>query len=117
MSGVFRLDGELFPRDPIQKNWVRLPVARFGNNLPVFSPFWQLELSFGILDTATDVTFFETKFQATGLHVLIAPHPETGILTTFSGVAIRNFTHSFNDVEKNSWNVNNRLTLARIYVP
>ena len=116
MSGVFQLDGELFPRDPVQKQWSRVQVGRQGNNLPIYTAFWQLELGFAILDTATDVNFFETKFQAGGAHTLTAPHPETGILTLFTGVAVRNFTHTFNEFNKNTWNDDSRLTLARIVV-
>ncbi len=116
MSGVFEIDNELFPRDPIQKNWTRVAAGRQGTNLPIFSAFWQLDLSFGILETDDEITFFETKFQAEGPHILTAPHPETGILTLFTGVSIRQFTHTFNSIEKNNWNTNARLTLARIAV-
>ncbi len=115
MSGVFELDNELFRRDPVQKNWTRIAVGRQGTNLPIYSAFWQLDLSFGILDT-TEMSFFDAKFQEEGLHTLKASHPESGILTLFTGVAIRNFVHTFNDIESNDWNTNARLTLARIVV-
>lgn len=114
MSGTYQLDGNLFTKNPLAKRWQRQQVARSGVGESIYSDFWQIELSFGILSVADDIPFFEAQWFAGGLHTAVLPHPETGNLTGFTGVNIAEFGYEFNDVEADSWADGGRLLLDHI---
>lgn len=114
MSGTYQLDGELFTKNPLAKRWQRRKIAADGVGQPIFTSFWQLELSFGTLETQSDVDFFEGKFLAGGLVSAVLPHPKTGNLTGFTGVAIEEFSYEYNDVEADSWAESARMLLGHI---
>ena len=116
MSGTFRLDNSLFPRDPLTKRWTRQRVATAGRGEGIFIDFWQLEMRFGTLDTVGESDFFMSKFLAGGLHDAVLPHPEDGSLVSFTGVAIANYSFSFGDVDRDSFAENPVLTLASVPV-
>lgn len=111
----YNLDGTNFPKDPLNKRWSRQRVATGGTGEPIYSVFWQCELTFGILDVDTDVSFFEGRFLAGGLHTATLPHPQTGAMTGFTGVAVTDFSYEFSDVESDAWTESGaRMTLAHI---
>jgi hypothetical protein len=114
MSGTYQLDGSLFTKNPLAKRWQRQQIARSGVGESIYSDFWQIELSFGILSVADDIPFFEARWFAGGLHTAVLPHPETGNLTGFTGVNIAEFNYEFNDVEADSWADGGRLLLDHI---
>lgn len=110
----YKLDGTDFPTDPIAKRWQRQQIATKGVGEPIYSAFWSIELSFPILETETDVNYFEGKWLAGGLHSATLPHPKTGIMTTFTGTAIQNFEYELMDVDNDSYAANGRLVLSHI---
>lgn len=57
------------------------------------------------------MTFFESRYVNGGLYNALLPHPVTGALVGFTGVAIDAFEYSFNDVERDSWVNSYRLSL------
>lgn len=116
MSGTFRLDGVLFPRDPLIKRWTRQRVAAHSNGEGIFVDLWQLDMRFGTLDIIGENDFFMGKFLEGGLHDAVLPHPEDGSLQLFTGVAIANYPFSFGDVDHDAWAVNPTLTLTGIPV-
>ena len=50
-----------------------------------------------------DVAFFEGRWLAGGLHTARLPHPQTGLMTTFTGTNIADFSCEFLDVEEDNW--------------
>jgi len=113
---AYTLDGAAFPQDPLIKRWTRSPIAVVGTQENVYAAFWSIELSFGIL-SRDEVSFFEQKWNAGGLHSVTLPHPATGVLTGFTGVAIRSFEYTLNDIDRDSWAEDgSRLLLARIHL-
>lgn len=114
MSGTYRIDGELFPQNPIAKRWQRQSVAVGGVGETIYSDFWQVELSFGTLESNPDIAFFENKWLSGGLHSAVLPHPRTGELVGFTGVNIQEFNHEFNDIDSDSWAESGRLVLNHI---
>jgi hypothetical protein len=116
MSGTFQLDGELFIRDPLTKRWVRERTATGGVGEGIFIDIWRLEMRFGTLATTGESDFFMGKFLEGGLHNAVLPHPEDGSLQSFTGVAIANYSFSFNDIDRDGWATNPVLVLAGIPV-
>lgn len=114
MSGTYKLDGQLFSRNPLTKPWRRTQVNVHGTNEPIFTDFWQLEMSFGWLTSASEMNFFESAFLDGGAHTAQLPHPQTGHLTGFTGVFIDDFSYEFNDYERNKYAVGARLVLGHI---
>jgi hypothetical protein len=116
MSGTFRLDNELFPKDPLTKRWVRERTATQGPGEPIFVDLWRFEMRFGTLETVGEHSFFLGKFLESGLHTAVLPHPEDGSLQTFTGVAISDYRFSFNDIDRDGWTVNPVMILGSIPV-
>ncbi len=114
MSGTYKLGGELFPKNPLAKNWRRTQIGTHGTNEPIFVNIWQLEMSFGWLNSVAEMSFFENRFLTGGAYTAQLPHPETGELTGFTGVYIGNFSYEFNDIERNKYAIGARLILERI---
>lgn len=114
MSGTFQLDSELFPKDPLFKRWTRAQVGVAGTGEGIYSNFWSITLNFGILDMASEVPYFENKWLSGGLHTAVLPHPQTGVLTGFTGTNIRDFSYELNDIDSNSWATNPTLTIDHI---
>lgn len=116
MSGTFQIDGNLYPRDPLTKTWQRQRTATGGQGEGIFIDFWQLDMRFGTLDLIGESDFFMDKFLEAGLHTVVLPHPEDGSLQTFTGVAIADYSFSFNDIDRDVWAVNPRLVMTSIPV-
>lgn len=116
MSGTFQLDGSLFPKDPLIKRWVRERAGTQGPGEGIYVDVWRLEMSFGTLDIIGESNYFMSKFQESGLHTAVLPHPETGALTTFTGVAITEYAFSFGDTDHDNYALNPRLILSAIPV-
>lgn len=111
----YKLDGADFPIDPLTKRWSRQQVQTGGAGEPIYSAFWQCELNFTHLDVSGEVSFFEAAWLSGGLHTATLPHPKTGGMVGFTGVAITDFGYSFNDVESDSWTESGpRLVLSHI---
>lgn len=103
---------ELFPKNPLTKRWNSRKIASKGNREPIYSAFWQIDLGFGILETAAESSFFESRKIAGGLYNAVLPHPITGHLTGFTGVAIEDYTYEMGDIDADYWAFNPRLTLT-----
>jgi hypothetical protein len=114
MSGTYKLDGSLFERNPLTKTWTRQQVGVHGTNEPIFTDFWRLDMSFGWLESATEMNFFEDAFLGGGEHTAQLPHPQTGNLTGFTGLYIAEFSYDFNEYERNKYAVGARLVLEHI---
>lgn len=118
MSGTYQLSQvnsstmELFPQNPIAKRWTANRVATGGTREPIFSGFWQVELSFSTLQVQGESNFFESRFIAGGLYNAILPHPITGALVGFTGTAIEDTNFEFTDVERDSWAEGTRVVLS-----
>lgn len=116
MSGTFRISQpasstmELFPADPLTKRWAPQRVGTGGSGAPIFAAFWRIEMGFGSLPYS-DAKFFESRFVAGGLFSAYLPHPTSGALVGFTGTAIEDFSFQWNDVERNSWVDDARLTM------
>lgn len=114
MSGTYKLDGILFTQNPIAKRWSRQAVAVSGVAEAIYSDFWQIELSFGDLETNPDIAYLETRWLAGGLHTAVLPHPQTGHLTGFTGVNIQDIGYEFTDVDSDGWANGTRMMLNHI---
>jgi len=112
----FLIDGETISCGPLTKNWRRPMLGRHGTFEPVQSGVWAVDLSFGLLESDGGITTLEEAYQADGLHVVDLPHPRTGLMTTFSGVAIDDLSHTFNEFDSDGWNQDVRLSLSGIVV-
>lgn len=118
MSGTYQISVpnsavlELFPKNPLTKRWDAQQVATRGQRSPIFSAVYNLEMSFGILETQGQHSFFESRYIAGGLYNAILPHPITGNLTGFTGVAILDYSAEFNDIDRDSYAEGARMGLS-----
>jgi len=111
----YKLDGIDFPKDPLTKRWSRQQVATGGAGEPIYTAFWQIELAFPILSVDDEVSFFEAAWLSGGLHTAVLPHPKTGSMTGFTGVAIVDFSYELSDVDSDGWTESGpRLRLGHI---
>ena len=110
------LDGSVFPRNPLTKLWRPALQGGFGNSEPILSGLWTLDLNFGILESVTQVEFFENAYQAGGLHTARLPHPQTGQLHNFSGVAIEDLSHTFDEWDSDAYNSDTILRLSNLAI-
>ncbi|GAG01430.1 unnamed protein product, partial [marine sediment metagenome] len=113
MAIRYKLDGFDFTKDPLSKRWARQSIATTGVGEPLYSDFWLVELSWGNMEIA-DVSFFEGRWLAGGLHTAVLPHPETGIMTGFTGVAILDVNYEYQDVDEDNWAGGVRMQLGHI---
>jgi hypothetical protein len=116
MSGTYEIDGAQFPTNPLTKRWSREQVGVQGNGAPIYGAFWQLELGWDRLATATDNAFFEAYYLNGGLHTIKVPHPLNAALTQFTGTAITEYSYEIDDVERDSWAVSPRMLIGHINI-
>lgn len=114
MSGTYEIDGTLFPRNPLRKRWSRRAVAVKGTGEPIFSAFWNIELSFGAMEVNGENSYFEAHYLNGGLHTAKLPHPFDGTLVTFTGVSFAEVNFEFSDVDQDFWAMNSRVKLDHI---
>lgn len=114
MSGTYELDGSLFPANPLEKRWSRRQVGTGGTGAPVFGPYWEFEMTFGTLTAGYENAYFMAYYLTGGLHTVTVPHPFNGQLTTFTGVAIREVTFQFSDIDRDYWAVGSRVVFSHI---
>lgn len=118
MSGTYQLSQfgtstmELFPKNPLTKRWARQQIATGGTRKPIFSDIWTFESTFGMLQVDGEASFFESRFIAGGLYNAVLPHPITGNLTGFTGVAISAVDYTFTDVSRDFWAEGSRMALS-----
>jgi len=116
MSGTYQIDGDLFIENPLQKRWTRssLGVGTFGK--PIAAQFWSLDFSFGEMSagSGTASSYLVAKWLGDGLHSAVLPHPLTGDLALFSGVAIDNVSFTYTDQDRDKWVGNARMKLSHI---
>lgn len=108
MSGTYRisLPGsstlEAFPGNPLTKSPTLQRIATGGQGEPIFAAFFTWNFGWEHLPRS-EALFFESRYMAGGLYNAVLPHPKTGVLTGFTGVAIENVDYTVNDVERDSW--------------
>lgn len=118
MSGTYQLSEyngstmALFPQNPIAKRWASARIGTGGTREPIFSSFWNVELSFGTLKVQGESDFFESRFVAGGLYQAVLPHPITGLLVGFTGTSIEDVSFEFNDVNRDYWAEGTRVVLG-----
>lgn len=116
MSGTYQLSQigsstmAQFPSNPLTKTPRLQRVGTTGAGGPIFAAFFQWDFGWGP-GPRSEMTFFESRYINGGLYNALLPHPITGNLTGFTGVAIDNFDYTFNDVERDSWVDGYRLSL------
>lgn len=116
MSGSYAISAissptlSLFPETPLSKSPRLNRLATSGAGAPIFAAFFQWDFNWGP-GPRSDVTFFESRYIAGGLYNALLPHPITGALVGFTGVAIDDVSYTFNDVERDSWYDSLRVTL------
>lgn len=116
MSGTYSISQvgsstqALFPQNPLSKTPRLQRVATSGAGGPIFAAFFQWDFNWGP-GPRSDVAFFESRYINGGLYNAVLPHPITGALVGFTGVAIDDVSYTFNDVERDSWYDNLRVTL------
>ncbi len=113
MAIRYQLDSTDFTKDPLNKRWSRQSIATSGVGEPLYSDFWQVELSWGNMAIG-DVAFFEGRWLAGGLHTAKLPHPKTGVMTGFTGVAILDVGYEFLDADSDGWAGGVRMQLGHI---
>ena len=116
MSGTYQIDGFIFKEQPLQKQWQRTPIGRLGNGEPVYSAFWDISLSFGTLElgTGTSTAQFMQYWVDNKIHSAVLPHPVSGSLTVFSGIAIDEIQYAIGDFDVDAWVSNLYLKLSHI---
>lgn len=118
MSGTYQLSEynsatmALYPQNPISKRWTASKIATGGTREPIFSNFWNVELSFGTLKVQGESDFFESRFIAGGLYQAILPHPISGALVGFTGTSIEEVSFDFSDVDRDYWAEGARIVLG-----
>jgi hypothetical protein len=116
MSGTYALSAinsstmALMPSNPLTKSPRLQRVATSGAGAPIFAAFFTWDLGWGP-GPRSDISFFESRYIAGGLYNALLPHPITGNLTGFTGVAIEDVSYSLGDVERDSWYDSLRVTL------
>lgn len=99
-----------FPANPLTKSPRLQRVGTSGAGGPIFAAFFTWDFGWGP-GPRSDVTFFESRYINGGLYNALLPHPITGALVGFTGVAIDDVSYTFNDVERDSWYDSLRVTL------
>lgn len=116
MSGTYAISQigssalQLFNSNPLSKTPRLNRLGTSGAGAPIFGAFFVWDFGWGP-GPRSDVTFFESRYINGGLYNCVLPHPITGNLTGFTGVAIEDVSYTFNDVERDSWYDNLRVTL------
>lgn len=116
MSGTYQISApasstlSLFPENPLTKTPRLNRLGTSGAGAPIFAAFFQWDFGWGP-GPRSDVSFFESRYIAGGLFNAVLPHPITGNLTGFTGVAIEDVSYTFNDVERDSWYDSLRVSL------
>jgi hypothetical protein len=116
MSGTYQINQPgsstqaLFPSNPLSKSPRLQRVGTSGAGSPIFAAFFIWDFNWGP-GPRSDVSFFESRYINGGLYNCVLPHPITGNLTGFTGVAIEDVSYTFNDVERDSWYDNLRVSL------
>lgn len=113
MSGTYALDGAYFPINPVEKRWDREQLATGGTGEAILSEVWTLELTFAELESP-DAGWFYDRWTAGGLHTAQLPHPRDGKLTGFTGVSIQSWVTTFNDVDRDNWQLGGRMLLGNV---
>jgi hypothetical protein len=100
MSGTYQISQPgsstqaLFPSNPLSKSPRLQRVGTSGAGSPIFAAFFQWDFNWGP-GPRSDVSFFESRYINGGL----------------TGVAIEDVSCTFNDVERDSWYDNLRVSL------
>jgi hypothetical protein len=102
---------ELMPENPLNKSPRLNRLATSGAGAPIFAAFFQWDFGWGADARANVAPFFESRYIAGGLYNCLLPHPITGALVGFTGVAIEDVNYTINDVERDSWVDGYRVTL------
>lgn len=116
MSGTYQISQPgsstlaLFPSNPLTKSPRLQRLGTSGAGAPIFAAFFQWDFGWGP-GPRSDVSFFESRYIAGGLYNCVLPHPISGALVGFTGVAIDDVSYTFNDVERDSWYDNLRVSL------
>lgn len=118
MSGTYQLDNILFLENPLEKQWQREQVGINGLGLPIYSPYWNLDLTFSLsaIGTGTNSTFLMDKWLENNLHTAVLPHPQHGFLATFTNVNIKKVDFVFNEYERDTWVDGVQLSLSHLDV-
>lgn len=108
MSGTYQISQpgsstmEQFISNPLSKSPRLQQIATGGQGEPIFASFFTWDFNWEHLPKS-EALFFESRYIAGGLYNAILPHPRSGALVSFTGVAIENVDYSVNDVERDSW--------------
>lgn len=117
MSGTYQISAiasstmALFPENPRSKNPRLQRVGTSGAGAPIFAAFFIWDLGWDAEARANASNFFMGRHIAGGLYNAVLPHPITGNLTGFTGVAIEDVNYTINDVERDSWVDGYRISL------
>lgn len=109
MSGTYQISHiassalQAFPENPISKSPRLNRLATSGAGAPIFAAFFQWEFSWSAESRSNVAPFFMGRYIAGGLYNCLLPHPITGALVGFTGVAIESVDYTINDVERDTW--------------
>ena len=93
---------EQFLSNPLTKTPHLQRIATGGQGEPIFGAFFTWDFSWENLPRS-EALFFESRYIAGGLYNAVLPHPRTGVLTGFTGVAIESVDYTVSDVERDTW--------------
>lgn len=118
MSGTYQLDNILFLENPLEKQWQREQVGTNSLGLPIYSPYWTLDLVFSLssIGTGTTPSFLMEKWLENNLHTAVLPHPQHGFLATFTNVNIKKVDFAFTEYERDTWVGSVQLSLTHLDV-
>lgn len=88
MSGTYRIDGNLFPENPISNRWVARELYLAGTGEVVVSSLWEWEGTFAPM-SESEFDFYMNRWEVGGLHSVVLPEPGDGTLTVYSGVSLK----------------------------
>jgi len=116
MSGTYQIDGQLFVTQPIQKQWQRQQLGKLGTGEPVFGSYWSLSLSFPIMEfgSGSAGNFLMQHWLDDELHSAVLPHPQSGFLTVFSGIAIDDVQLNIMSFDRDGWVDSGRITMSHL---
>jgi hypothetical protein len=81
------LDGQAFPKEPLDVIWRKNKIGTRGDGRPLFSGYQPLELVLPIL-TYTEYNYFYDRWEADQFYTMVMTSPDSQTSTTYTGVII-----------------------------
>lgn len=106
------LNGQAFPKEPLEVNWSKRELGVRGDGRILFSGYQPLELVMPIL-TYSEYNFFYDAWEADTFYTMVMTAPDNQATTTYTGVVIKSVQGQEFDVPLYYRNVRVELVVPR----